>query len=313
MKLTKIIPSSVTRALGKTKLKIKTNSPEILIIAGCIGCAASIIAACKATLKVNDILDASKEDVKNIHAVAENPEFANDYTEDDKKKDLLNVYVKTGVKLVKLYAPTAIIFGLSLASILTSNKIMRKRNTILAGAYAALDKSYKEYRNRVVDKFGKEADHELLTKDTKANKLESENEKKSGEEKSENKTKSDNVLNPFAAHFDEYSKNHVNDMAMNEDFIRGILRFANTKLIQNGFLFLNDILNALGLPETEEGQLFGWIYDKNDPELHNHISFGLDDESNISAIEFKNRQRNDVWLFFNVDGLIVNRFMKYSN
>ena len=38
---------------------------------------------------------------------------------------------------------------------------MRKRNAGLAAAYVALDKSFKEYRERVIDRFGKELDREL--------------------------------------------------------------------------------------------------------------------------------------------------------
>lgn len=51
--------------------------------------------------------------------------------------------------------------GLSITAILTSNNILRKRNIALAAAYTALDKSFKEYRGRVIERFGKELDREL--------------------------------------------------------------------------------------------------------------------------------------------------------
>ena len=70
-------------------------------------------------------------------------------------------YTQTGIKLVKLYAPSAILGTLSITSMLASNNILRKRNVALAAAYATIDKGYKEYRNRVVERFGEAVDQEL--------------------------------------------------------------------------------------------------------------------------------------------------------
>ncbi|MBQ1412288.1 MAG: hypothetical protein IIY93_03760, partial [Clostridia bacterium] len=61
--------------------KLRKASPEILIVAGVVGTAAGIVMACKATLKVNDILDDTKEQLDKIHECAENPAHAEEYTE----------------------------------------------------------------------------------------------------------------------------------------------------------------------------------------------------------------------------------------
>ncbi len=45
-------------------LKVKKYSPEILIGVGIVGTVASGVMACKATLKINDILDDSRDKVE---------------------------------------------------------------------------------------------------------------------------------------------------------------------------------------------------------------------------------------------------------
>ena len=71
------------------------------------------------------------------------------------------VYVQTGMKFAKLYGPSVILGALSITSILASNNILRKRNVALSAAYAAIDKGFKEYRSRVIERFGEEVDREL--------------------------------------------------------------------------------------------------------------------------------------------------------
>ena len=83
------------------------------------------------------------------------------YSSEDAKKDLAIVYVQTGVKFAKLYGPSVVLGALSITSILASNNILRKRNVALGAAYAAIDKGFKEYRSRVIERFGEEVDREL--------------------------------------------------------------------------------------------------------------------------------------------------------
>ena len=140
---------------------IKKSSPEILIGAGIAGAITSTVLACRATLKVTEVLDEAKDTIDAIHDTSENEEFAEKYTKEDAKKDLTVVYIQTGLKIAALYAPAVIIGGLSLTSIFASNNILRKRCTSLAAAYATLDQSFKQYRKNVVDRFGEEVDKEL--------------------------------------------------------------------------------------------------------------------------------------------------------
>ena len=153
--------NNLTRGLSRLGLKLKKHSPEILMVTGTIGVVTSAVMACKATLKVNDILEETKQDVDKINGVLENEEYADKYSEEDSKRDLLIVYAQTGIKLAKLYAPSVILGTLSLGAMITSNNILRKRNVALAAAYTVLDKGFKDYRSNVIERFGEKIDKEL--------------------------------------------------------------------------------------------------------------------------------------------------------
>ena len=160
-----------TSAVNTATIKVKKHSPEILIVAGVVGTVASAVMACKATTKLSTVLEEHKKDVNAVHECSENEEIKADYSQEDAKKDLTIIYAQTGVKLVKLYAPAIALGALSITSIVASNNILRKRNVALAAAYATVDKSFKEYRNRVVERFGEQVDKELKY-DIKAKKFE---------------------------------------------------------------------------------------------------------------------------------------------
>lgn len=153
----------VSRNFNKFGLKVRKASPEILIVAGAVGVVASAVMACKATLKLDEVLEEPKEKIEKIHECLNNEEFMSSgkYTEEDGKKDLLTVYVQGGMQVAKLYAPSVILGTLSLGAILTSHHILRSRNIALAAAYATIERGFKDYRGRVVERFGKRVDYEL--------------------------------------------------------------------------------------------------------------------------------------------------------
>ena len=136
----------VSRNFNKFGLKVRKASPEILIVAGAVGVVASAVMACKATLKLDEVLEEPKEKIEKIHECLNNEEFMSSgkYTEEDGKKDLLTVYVQGGMQVAKLYAPSVILGTLSLGAILTSHHILRSRNIALAAAYATIERGFKD-------------------------------------------------------------------------------------------------------------------------------------------------------------------------
>ena len=156
------IMKSVNGVASKTVMKLKKYSPEILVVAGIAGTVVSAVLACKATTKVAEILDETNGTLDTIHEGMKTGAInGQEYTTEDGKKDTVVVYAQTGMKLAKLYGPAIILGTLSITSILASNNILRKRNVALGAAYAAIDKSFKEYRGRVIERFGEHVATEL--------------------------------------------------------------------------------------------------------------------------------------------------------
>lgn len=262
------IIKSVNGVVSKTVMKLKKHSPEILVVAGVAGAVVSAVVACKATTKVSAILEDTKDTLDIIHDGVEIGAIkGKTYTPEDGKKDTTMVYVQTGVKLAKLYAPAVILGTLSITSILASNNILRKRNVALGAAYAAIDKSFKEYRGRVVERFGEEVDRELKY-NIKAKKFEEiEVDPETGKEKKVKKTvmvADPNLQSDYACYFDSTSRNYETNQDYNRMFLKAQQAFANDKLQTRGHLFLNEVLDDLDLPRTPAGQIVGWTKDGPD-------------------------------------------------
>lgn len=301
--------NTLSRTFGKTGLKIKKYSPEVLIAAGIVGTVASAVLACKATLKLNDILEESKKKVDTIHDAIENPtELTAAYTEEDSKKDLALVYAQTGIQIAKIYAPAVILGVVSITGIITSNRILRTRNVALAAAFTAVNKEFKEYRDRVIERFGSELDKELKY-NVKVKEVEETVTKEDGTEEVVKKTVnvSDNPFgySQFARFFDDGCLGWDKDPQYSLMFLTQRQSEANTRLKKQGHLFLNEVYDMLGIPRTTIGQTVGWIYDEKNPNGDNYVDFGIFDTNRAKNGDFVNGYERVIILDFNVDGRII--------
>lgn len=304
------IVKTVSGKVGRAGLKLKKYSPEILVVVGVVGVISSAVMACKATTKAGDILEEAREKLDNIHEAEELGKVRDvDYTLEDAKKDTTIVYVQTGLKFAKLYGPSVILGALSITSILASNNILRKRNVALGAAYAAIDKSFKEYRGRVVERFGDAVDRELKY-NIKAQKIDDiEVDPETGKEKKVKKTinvvGSDLECSPYAKFFDEGSEYYEKDPERNLFFLRAEQNYANDRLRARGYLTLNEVYERLGIPTTKAGQIVGWVYDLDKPNGDNYVDFGIYDIYREKNRDFVNGYERSILLDFNVDGDIL--------
>lgn len=306
--------NSVTRTVHKVGFQLKKHSPEILIVAGVVGTVTSAVLACKATTKVSAVLEKAKEDVDGIHSVLEKPElgeiyekdYGKKYTVEQSKKDLAVVYAQTGFKLVKLYAPSVILGALSLTAIVSSNQILRKRNVALAAAYATVDKGFKEYRGRVVERFGKELDRELLY-NLKSKEIEEVIVDEEGNEKTVKTTITTidgEQYSSFARCFDNNCPGWDRDPERTRFFLTQQQNYLNEKLKARGWMTLNEVYESLGFDITEEGATIGWVYDDKNPVGDNYIDFGMFNVYRENARDFVNGYVKYIMLDFNTDGNI---------
>lgn len=292
----------------KHTAKLRKNSPVILVAVGVTGFVASTVLACRATIKAQDILEDAKYSVEAVHTVLSDESDEVQYTEEDAKKDLAIIYCKTGINLARIYAPAVILGAASIFSVVESHRILSKRNVALAAAYTAIDRGFKEYRGRVVDRFGEAVDKELKY-GTKAEKIAvSETDPETGKAK---KTKKEfEVLgvddySDYARIYDDSCREWQPDPEYNLLYLRGQQAYANQMLQDNGRLFLNDVYKMLGFPCTKAGQIVGWEYKKDNPIGDNMIDFGIYNVKRQAARDFVNGYEDVIILDFNVDGPII--------
>lgn len=298
-----------SRTFCKAGLKLKKHSPEILVVGGVVGLVTSGVMACKATTKLSTILDDSKEQIELFDKVAANPEMVKEeYTVEDAEKDKKIVKVQTAVKVAKLYAPSIAVGVVSIGAIFASNNIMRKRNVALGAAYATVDRAFKDYRNRVVDRFGEELDKELRynlkTKEVKET-VEDENGKKKTVKR--NIKYMDSPLpSEFAVIYDDGCAGWTKDPEDNKFFLIQQQRYANERLKRRGYLSLNEVYELLGFPSTKAGQVVGWLYDCKDPNYKgdDFVDFGLYNVDYEPNRDFVNGYERNIILDFNVAPII---------
>lgn len=314
---------AASRAFHNVGFQLKKHSPEILVVTGVVGTVASAVLACKATTKVNFVLEETKSKVDIIHEGMEKGEVAGylengevgmvPYTAEDSKKDLAIVYGQTGLKLAKLYGPAVLLGAASITSILVGHNILHKRNLAIAAAYTAVDNGFKQYRSRVVDRFDEKLDRELFY-DIKAKEIEETVVDEDGKEKTVKKVievaNPVEAMSPYTYCFDETATGWVRDAERNKFFLSQQMAYANDLLQIRGYMFVNDVLDMLGMQHTVAGQTVGWIYDKDNPLAHKPIDFGILNIHSEAARNFMNGYEKSVWITLNPEGNIMNELYR---
>lgn len=280
--------SILTSALGASKLFVKRNAPELLLVAGLAAGAAAIVVACKETIKAADILEEHKTEMEKIHEgkeLIEKGEVSEeDYSVEDNKKDTFIVYSKTCVGLAKTYAPAAVLAAISAAAILTSHGMMRKRLFAATAAYASLDSLFKKYRARVVEEQGEIMDRHYRygtkLEQIKVVDIDDEGKKTTRKETIEVLDKETADLgSPWAFFFDADNPHWEKDVLFNRNYLTQIEVWANEQINKYGFLTVYELLRHMGYePDrhdwmfSEESLYWGWVREaegtENDGYFH---------------------------------------------
>jgi hypothetical protein len=304
----------VTTFVGKKGLVIQQHSPEILLTVGIVGTVVSAVLACKATLKVEAVLDAHKEKTEKIHDTWEEVKEGNigleEYSEMDHKKDLAVTYIQTGFEFVKLYGLPVLIEAASIACVIGGHGIMKRRNVALIAAYKAIDAGFKAYRKRVVEEHGEKVDYMYKNGLREVEVTEAaytdENGVKHKAVKKTMLTGDSNGLSVYAKFFDESSTEWSKSAEYNLFLLKSNQNYFNDMLKVKGHVFLNEVYDSLGIPRTQAGAQCGWVYGRGD----SYIDFGVFDGDNVKARDFVNGYEKSILLDFNVDGPIYDVFTK---
>jgi hypothetical protein len=293
----KCVPDGAMRIISRSVLQGQKHSPKILFVTGIVGVVATTVVACRATLKLEEVLVSAQKDLDTVRELQHKK-----YSEEDREQDTAYVYIRSAVKVVKLYLPAVCLGAFSIGCLVGANNILTKRNVALTAAYAAIDRSFGEYRDRVVKELGEDKDREFrygVREEEKT--IVDDNGKKS---KDVVKRVGFGPTSGYARFFDEYSRHWDRHPDYNSMFIQCQQNYANDLLRSRGHVFLNDVYDMLGFERTTPGSVVGWI---RDGDGDGYIDFGVYNHRNPRARDFVNAREGSVLLDFNVDGVIYDK------
>lgn len=219
---------------------VKKNSSNILTVATAAGMITTIILAVKATPKALELIKA-EEDTRKITKTttlyANNQPYTTEVVEEAPKLTPLEI-----VKVAwKPYVPAIAMGTLTLTCLFGMNYLNRKTQASLISAYAVLEKSYRQYREKCIEMYNTDTDIDIKQKIAKSNFY-----------------KNIEIEDGKELFFD-YTSMQYFESTMDE--VKEALDTINETLSDSGFVYLNDFYELLGIPLVDYGYNLGWFSD----------------------------------------------------
>ena len=207
----------MNKLIYNTKAFLGRNSSTILTCIGGAGVVATTVMAVKATPKALKLLEGAKEE----------------------KGEELTTFevVKTAGPA---YIPTIITGASTIACIFGANILNKRKQASMASAYALIDTSYKEYKKKVAELYGEDADNHVREEIAKDKYVDSEVELDDPNKK---------------LFYDEFSGRYFESTT--EDVIKAEYEL-NRRMSEYYGVYLNDFYDMLGLDRVEYGDYIGW-------------------------------------------------------
>lgn len=299
------------RMLGASlKAGIEKVAPGVMIAVGIGAVAVGAYKAAEAAPEAKEAIAEFKTMREAIEQSEEDPEA---------RREIINSgYRSLGNTLLHAYAKPALLVSGGTALILGGHGIISKKLATTTASLISTDKLFQDYRHNVIEDQGEEADFRYRTGVKKVN-VETVEQDIRGRKRKVMKEYDvvDEVLtNPFMKFYDEsnpnFSKNPTDDLYT----LRKREEWFNDRLRAEGYLFLNDVLYDLGFNRCAEGSVYGWVYDPDNPDVHNCVDLGIRDIRRKTIQNAINGYEPVILLNFNVDGVIIDklpRFGQYGN
>ncbi len=298
------------RTIRKFGLMVKKNIPTIISFASAGGVIVTGIFSARAAIKSSPVIEEYKEKMELLKSNKETFENQKEY-----KKEVFSVCKDTAVGVAKQSWPAVTAAGLTVFGILKSDRMHRMDYAKMAGMYATLFAGYTEYRKRVAEKYGSEAEKDIYYDMQREEIVTVETDKKGKE-----KTKVETIFKPGFEHDANYTTWLIdtNDKLwywrkpeLTKYYLDEQQRFLTDLLQSRGFVFLNEVLRALHKPEIPEGQFIGWVYDEDKATGDNYIDFGLVPGTENYDL-FMSGKNEFVYITLNHDGVIYDKFPRFD-
>lgn len=202
--------------IHRSKYFLSRNGSTILTIMGGVGVVATSVMAVKATPKALQLLNEAEQE------------------KGEKLTKLETVKVAAPV-----YIPTVLIGTSTLICVFGANVLNKHKQASLASAYALIDTSYKEYKKKVIDLYGEEADNKVREEIAKDKYDEIEMSLSDGKQ----------------LFYDEFSGRYF------ESTLAEVQRaeyHLNRNMALSSYVCLNEFYDLLGIEEVPGGDEIGW-------------------------------------------------------
>lgn len=211
---------NLTQIASKTQHYVKKNASTILTCMGALGVVGTTLSAIKATLKAIDVLE-DEEEIKI-----------------ERDNQSLTTFEKALV-VTPVYFPTILLGTATITCIFGANILNKKKQATLVSAYAYLNSSFNEYKDKVKAIYGEDGEkrvREEIAKDKYIQQSIPESDK--------------DIL-----FFDEYSGRYFETSLFN---LQNAVYKLNRTFALEGYANLNEFYRYIDLPETEYGEVLGW-------------------------------------------------------
>lgn len=287
----------------------KSHAPQIMLGVGLTAAAGGTVVACVQTLKMPEVVEKTREASKEINGKVGNVKISEqlstgeiatrDYDINDAEKELTKLYFKTAGDVIKIYwGPVILVIG-GFTLIGLSHGVMSKRLVAATAAYEGANQLLEQYRKKVIDAEGRDADSKYMReaiKDIKDTKFTSDEPSEGHHLK-----KWDPREDPTLRIFDEVSSNLWRPAPiMNLATIKNAQETCNRTLEKRyrdcgvGFLYLWEAEIACGLIPSPDSFTLGWLYEPG--KGYGQIDFGL---YKPDQVDFLRCKCTDVLLEFN--------------
>lgn len=300
--MNKISVDVVKNVAVKGYMKLRKISPE-LALAGGIACGiGAVVVGIISSKKLEAIVENTKDELDVIQKT-------HDASDDEQVKEIKKLswkaYNKMVWRIARELAPAIGLEVASIALILLSHGILNKRYLNTTAAYTALQEAFMGYRGRVKEAIGDEAEEVLMAGGKIKKNIDVEDEDGNVTKVAGNHIVIDEHKNsPYEFDFNRHTAPMTwsSNPDYSEAYLRNIQNYFNDLLRTRGHVFLNEVLDQIGLKRTPAGAICGWIRGAGD----DYIDFGYMDSFMRDYKIDSDLCRKNIHLNFNVDGPIWN-------
>lgn len=295
------LPAAITSRLGHTGLIAQKHSPQFLFYGGLVLAGATVVTACRGTLKLEQVIG----DVEELHhkidlADAQNP---GKYTPKEIKRLHMYASGKALAGIAKLYIPS-VALGIAAVACLTSshNQLMR-RNAGLSAALVATERALDRYRDRVREHVGEDKELAIWRDEREESVPVLDDEGR--ETKSKTKVKTGGGYSQYARVWGKDTSNEWDpESTYNLAKLKSVQELCTMILNSRGHIFLNEVFDELGLERTPAGAVVGWLSTKYGGK-DGFVDLGVLRQGNeVEWLDFARGREDHILLDFNVDGEI---------